>query len=520
MKTHSKIALSIVFLGVLAVTAYKFVIPFFESSAQLQSSDGKDIKAKLVIGMDSWIGYFPLCSREMLSAMRADGVLLQCVDDNANYQERFEKLKNNTYQLAVSTIDAYLLNGRDFRYPGVIISVLDESKGGDAIIANRDKIKSLDNLKLQTDIKIAFTPDSPSDHLLKSVGAHFDIPMLKDKKGNWRQTTNGSEEARQQLMNGSVDVAVLWEPDVSKALNDKRFTKIIGTEDTQGLIVDILLASRQYAQENPEIINILLKNYFRVLKSYRDQDNLFIKAFSTERKVKTELVEKMINGVRFSSLYDNAGLWYGIANNLPDNQERIIPAIESTLRVLINHGDFSTNPVKDQNYYILTNKEPIRSLYESTVSVSGFGNNKDNIASNKERTFSPISDLQWDNLREVGTLKVRPIIYQSGSDNLTYDGKTELDLAAENLKHYPNYRLIIKGHTGTRGDSKANIKLSQQRAESVQRYLEVAHSIDRNRMRAVGFGGRNPIQQRNGESYRNYQLRLSRVELNLVTENL
>ncbi len=46
----------------------------------------------------------------------------------------------------------------------------------------------------------------------------------------------------------------------------------------------------------------------------------------------------------------------------------------------------------------------------------------------------------------------------------------ELDKAAENLRHYPNFCVVIEGHTGLRGDAEANRELSELRAEAVSRW--------------------------------------------------
>jgi len=102
---------------------------------------------------------------------------------------------------------------------------------------------------------------------------------------------------------------------------------------------------------------------------------------------------------------------------------------------------------------------------------------------------------------------------------LTLDGKAQLDLAADNLKHYPNFRILIKGHTSKRGDNKANKKLSKARANAVKKYLESIYNIDANRVKAAGFGGSNPLLRRDGESFREYNYRLSRVEISLVAED-
>ena len=109
-------------------------------------------------------------------------------------------------------------------------------------------------------------------------------------------------------------------------------------------------------------------------------------------------------------------------------------------------------------------------------------------------------------------------MFQSGSASLTYEGKQEVDRAVENLRHYPNFRVVISGHSGLRGDALANTELSQARANSVGRYLRVTYALDSNRLKAAGQGSSEPLPKLPGESNRAYNYRLPRVELTLVAE--
>ena len=77
--------------------------------------------------------------------------------------------------------------------------MLDESKGGDAIISCDDTIRSLTDLRNRMDVHVAYTRDSPSHHLLKAVGVDFDVPLFRNKEARWRIETNGSKAARETL---------------------------------------------------------------------------------------------------------------------------------------------------------------------------------------------------------------------------------------------------------------------------------------------------------------------------------
>jgi len=523
LRLHSKIASLVFFIGIVALLAYKFLLPYFEQNEQAQSSDSGAIKATISIGVDNWIGYYPLCSRELQTRMRRSGYLLQCKDDQADYPGRMKKMKSGELDFAVATVDAFLLAGSQYRFPGTIISVIDESRGGDAIVAWKDKVGSLDDLKNVSGYKVAFTPQSPSEHLLKSVGVHFDIPGILEKGGRWRLEADGSEDALKKLKAKEAYVAVLWEPDVTRALANNKIHKLIGTEDTKRLIVDILLVNRQFSQEHPEIIKVLLRNYFRVLKYYRDNPARLAQDAARELKLPEKKISAMVKGVAWASMMENSTQWFGIAQNLPGNEEGLINTIESTMDILLENKDFDDNPISSQNYYVLTNRAFIESLYEEMSNGTGFGG-QNRMSSQSDagvnRKFPALTAEQWKRLREVGTLKIRPIVFQSGSGELTFEGKAELDRAIENLQHYPNYRVVVKGHTGVRGDKTANLVLSRTRAEAVVRYLKVSHNIDQTRLRFVGYGGSKPLPRQAGESDRSFNYRLPRVELYLVAEDL
>jgi len=369
-------------------------------------------------------------------------------------------------------------------------------------------------------ISIAFTPDSPSHHLAKAASDHFNVPELLPS-GTLRIETDGSEKARDYLISGKADVAILWEPDVSRALAHKGIVKILGTEDTERLIVDILVVNRRYAAKNPEVVTLLLNNYFRVLKKYRDNSDLLLRHVREETGLSKKSVGSMLKGVKWTNFSENCEKWFGIAAPGGYADEGLIDTIESTVGILMNTGDFSTNPIPNEDPYRLTNSGFLVALF--TKGMSGFttpkpGGMAAGPANSIEAKFSPLDEAGWKALEEVGTLKVEPIVFQHGTTELDLLAKQVIDDGVDRLKHYPNFRLVIKGHTGTRGDPAENSRLSQDRAEAVARYLEVVYNVDINRLRAIGFGGKKPLPKKPGESRRAYEYRLPRVELVLVRE--
>jgi outer membrane protein OmpA-like peptidoglycan-associated protein/ABC-type nitrate/sulfonate/bicarbonate transport system substrate-binding protein len=514
MSRHVKLAIAILVLGCLGIVGYWYHDKTGIENAFVVSSDAGAAQQRIRIAVDSWVGYYPLCSGLLKQRMRELGYSLECVDDKADMVQRMERLADGDYEFAVATADSYVISGQAKRYPGVIVAVIDESKGGDAVIARTAKVGSLDALK-QGQPKVAFTPNSPSEYLAKSISVHFDVRTLSREK-NWRVETDGSAAALKALKDGKVDVAVLWEPDVSRALADTEFQRLIGTEQTQRLIVDVLLAQRELVGKNPKLIKDLLQQYYRVLKEYRDNPDALIDELAKYTRTETKFVSKMVNGVAWISLKDNAEIWLAHDAKV-SSREYLIATLESVVRVLQDYGDLSENPLPDADPYRLLNSNFVHELYQESMTGTFQGGAS---TANSSAGYPPLSNMQWGQLKEVGTLKLRPITFSSGSDALTLGDKERMDEIAESLSHYPAFLIEVRGHSGLRGEAEENRVLSQDRAEAVMRYLQLTHAIPENRMRAVGFGGSRPLARGTDESDRSYAYRLPRVELALLAPEM
>lgn len=513
MSAHVKVFLALLVLGALAILGAKFALPQVRDALERSTSDAAATQGTLRVAVDSWVGYFPLCSGEMTKRMRAQGYLLRCEDDKAAYAERFRRLKDDELELAVATVDAYVLNGAPHGYPGVIVAVIDESKGGDAIVARRSAVASLDDLKRKPAVRVAYTPASPSEHLLKAIATHFDLAGLKRGGAAQRVEADGSSDALEKLKAGKADVAVLWEPDVSRAVADPAFVKLIGTEDTDKLIVDVLLASRRLLQEKPEAVRIVLEQYFATLKHYQDAPQQLRDEVEDAIDLSPDQVEAMLQGVAWASLTDNGAQWFGVTPTGLPGEEGLIDAVSSAVTILTSAGDFARNPLPDEDAYRITNRQFVSTLYLAQgggAAVTG--------AQSLSRPFTPLDEKGWARLREVGSLKVEPIGFTRGTATLDEDGRAALDRLVERLRHYPHYRVMVRGHTGTGGDPQANVELSKQRARSVAEYLLATHQLDGNRVHAVGYGGSRPLPREGAESDRAYAYRLPRVEIALVAE--
>ena len=108
----------------------------------------------------------------------------------------------------------------------------------------------------------------------------------------------------------------------------------------------------------------------------------------------------------------------------------------------------------------------------------------------------------------------RQISFATGSDEILPNSEPLLLEVADVLIRNPDLELVeVQGHTDNRGDRARNMRLSQQRAESVKRWL-TQHGVAQDRLTAKGYGPSRPlapnITQQNRARNRRVQFRIVR----------
>jgi outer membrane protein OmpA-like peptidoglycan-associated protein len=102
---------------------------------------------------------------------------------------------------------------------------------------------------------------------------------------------------------------------------------------------------------------------------------------------------------------------------------------------------------------------------------------------------------------------IEGIEFDSGQDQIRLTSHAALDAAVAVLVQHTELRVEVVGHTDNQGSRSYNVKLSQQRAESVKRYL-VQHGVDESRVQARGVGPDEPLAANDSDSARQKNRRI------------
>ena len=85
--------------------------------------------------------------------------------------------------------------------------------------------------------------------------------------------------------------------------------------------------------------------------------------------------------------------------------------------------------------------------------------------------------------------------FRWGRAVLTKSSHAALDGIARKLRETPAIRVLeVQGHTDDEGTARANLKLSQQRADVVRAYLVKKGGIEPGRVVARGYGSAHPLR--------------------------
>ncbi len=120
---------------------------------------------------------------------------------------------------------------------------------------------------------------------------------------------------------------------------------------------------------------------------------------------------------------------------------------------------------------------------------------KERIKAEQEKTRKlqqQLAELHAKQTKRGLVLTLGDVLFETNKADLLPGAMRSIDKLAQFLKAYPNRKVLIEGHTDSRGSKAYNLKLSQRRANSVKQAL-IERGIEPSRIIAKGYGEEYPV---------------------------
>jgi outer membrane protein OmpA-like peptidoglycan-associated protein len=440
---------------------------------------------RLDLALDSFSGYAVLRSSGFRDELAKQSIKINLHDDGADYRQRLNDLKSGKVQLAVFTIDALLKTCAQLGdLPGSIVAMIDETRGADAMVGYKKVFGSVDDLN-RPDVKFVLTPDSPSETLANVVRANFTLDRLADDPFIAAADAEDVFKRYRVAHQDEPHVYVLWEPYVSKALDNTNVHVIVDSSRFRGYIVDVLVVNKDFLVKNRELIREVVECYFRANYRYRDEmvDLIYNDAKNQGQAISLKQAKSLVEGIWWKNTPENFAHF-----DVTDSLQHIEDIIANIADVLVKTSTIDNDPTGGQPnllYYV----DILRDLKAENFQP---GEQAEAVRQETIRMAS-LSNREWETLTRVGTLDVPDLVFARGSSRLQSRDRAVLDRLAKTLEA-SRYYVTIRGNATSRGDLEANKRLAGQRAQAAADYL-TSKGIDATRIRALGAdpGGKTKV---------------------------
>src|SRR3982074_2010372 len=237
--------------------ARRLVLPLFILAALVLSACGGSTSTTtkftgtIHISSSTWTGYAIIYLANSKGIWKNHGldVNFKTVEDP---NDRFIAMAAGRLEGMATTVDTFARQ-QSAGVPAVEIFPIDASVGGDGILASKS-IKTVADLKGKT---IAVNQGSVSEFFLAQVLKANGLSLTDVKELNMK-----SGEAGAAFVANRVDVAVTWEPWLSKAKARADSQVLVSSKLYPDLIMDSFAFRKDFIQKYPDTVKEFMKAYY------------------------------------------------------------------------------------------------------------------------------------------------------------------------------------------------------------------------------------------------------------------
>jgi NitT/TauT family transport system substrate-binding protein len=252
----------------------------------------------------TWPGFAPVHAARDLGYFKEEGleVDIKFEDDRANVMAAFER---GDIDADMRTVGEHQGRPRDENTPGVIIGTIDQSLGGDGVIADAS-INTAADLKGKV---VAAEINIPARLILqlklKEAGLTLADLQIKDI---------ATADTVAVFSDASISAVATYEPYMSQATKNsgREGSKILfSSKDTPGLITDIISANRTDLAANPEKYRKLLRGIYRAVDYAGKEPDKFAELVAPNFNLTAQDIKDILaSGVKYTT-YEEALAYLG-----------------------------------------------------------------------------------------------------------------------------------------------------------------------------------------------------------------
>ena len=209
----------------------------------------------LKVAHSTWVGYGPFYIAQELGFFEDEGLDVELVLME-DVKTRMPALAAGRVDAAATTVDA-VLNFYSARQPFRYLFAVDDSRGGDGIVADRS-IRTVAALKGK---RVAFSEGSVSQFylgvLLKEAGLSLtDIEPVNMTAG----------DAGAAFVAGRVDAAVTWEPWLTHGNRAEHGHVLVDSSTSPGLITDVIVTTEERLKSRTAELQAFYRAWVRAVE--------------------------------------------------------------------------------------------------------------------------------------------------------------------------------------------------------------------------------------------------------------
>lgn len=167
-------------------------------------------------------------------------------------------------------------------------------------------------------------------------------------------------------------------------------------------------------------------------------------------------------------------------------------AANITAKILKNGGEFSQTSYDGETgeFKLIL---PLKEAYTITAEQKGYFSSSEDIDLSNESGYKVVKkNLYLQPIKPGQQIRLANNMFQQSSAVITETSFQELDRLIAVMKENPKMEILLEGHTDNQGDTKKNIKLSEDRVLEVKNYL-AGKGIEATRIQTKAWGPAKPI---------------------------